>query len=109
MGGGGWAQVGAIAVVALFNLLLAAAATRLAKYQRHRTVGGQEDAVAFAVFVGQFVNTFLVRVCARRPLGARVFVCLCVLKCACACARARAQGCACVCVCVCVCVSCPFV
>jgi hypothetical protein len=54
-------QAAAIVVVALFNLLMAVAAVRLARFQRHRTAGGQEDAVAFAVFIGQFVNTFLVR------------------------------------------------
>ncbi len=58
-------QAAAIVVVGLFNLLLAVSAVRLARFQRHRTVGGQEDAIAFGVFVGQFVNTFLV----RRTLG----------------------------------------
>ncbi len=53
-------QAAAIVVVGLFNLLLAVAAVRLARFQRHRTAGGQEDAIAFGVFVGQFVNTFLV-------------------------------------------------
>jgi hypothetical protein len=54
-------QAGAIVIVALFNILLAFVAVRLANFERHLTVGGQENAVAFKVFVGQFVNTFLVR------------------------------------------------
>ena len=60
-------QATAIVVVALFNLLLAVAAVRLARFQRHRTVGAQENSVAFGVFVGQFVNTFLV--CRARRIG----------------------------------------
>jgi hypothetical protein len=60
-------QAAAIVVVGLFNLLLAAAAVRLARFQRHRTAGGEENAVAFGVFVGQFVNTFLV--CRARRVG----------------------------------------
>jgi hypothetical protein len=54
-------QAAVIVVVGIFNLLLAAASVRLVRFQRHHTAGEQEVAVAFRVFVGQFVNTFLVR------------------------------------------------
>jgi hypothetical protein len=53
-------QAAAIVIVGLFNIFLAKVAVRLAKFERHLTVGGQENAVAFKVFVGQFANTFLV-------------------------------------------------
>ncbi len=48
-------QAAAIVVVGLFNLFLAAAAVRLARFERHHTTGGQDNAMAFGVFVGQFV------------------------------------------------------
>jgi len=53
-------QIAATILVVVFNNVMKITTRLLAFFERHHTVAEQETSIAFAVFVGQFINTALV-------------------------------------------------
>jgi len=62
-------QAAAVIIVVLFNLLMTTVTLLMSSFERHHTLAEEEGSSAFFVFVGQYINTFLVVLLVYAKIG----------------------------------------